>query len=313
MPEFPCARLLRSGDVPMLRSPTMEPSRSGMLHLVPVPIGNPRDITLRALDVLRSGAIVVAEDTRHFRTLAAAHGIEARATSLHEHNEAVRIPEILGRLAGGEDVALVSDAGTPLISDPGYRLAAAAIRAGIAVTALPGPSAVTTALSASGLPPIPFRFCGFPPRTASARRSFFGALRDEPATLVCFEAPHRLLATLRDALAELGDREACLARNLTKPHERYQRGLVSALVEALASEGTVRGECTLLVAGAGPSRETGAEREVARALDLLLEADAPPRMVQAFLVGWFGLSHRGAYQLAHRRRRSDGARTQELP
>jgi 16S rRNA (cytidine1402-2'-O)-methyltransferase len=282
---------------PMLRSQAMAASRSGTLHLVPVPIGNPRDITLRALDVLRSGALIVAEDTRHFRTLAAAHGIAARATSLHEHNEAARIPELLARLEAGSDVALVSDAGTPVISDPGYRLTAAALQAGIPVTALPGASAVTTAVSASGLPPIPFRFCGFPPRTAGARRGFFAALRDEPATLVCFEAPHRLLATLRDALGELGDRDACLARNLTKPHERYQRGPLSALIASLAAEETVRGECTLLVAGeAGGATGAG---EAERVAAILAGAGAPPRAVQALLTGWMGLSRRAAYQIAH--------------
>lgn len=285
----------------------MVASRSGTLHLVPVPIGNPRDITLRALDVLRSGALIVAEDTRHFRTLAAAHGISARATSLHERNEAARIPELLARLAAGADVALVSDAGTPVISDPGYRLTVAALRAQIPVTALPGASAVTTAVSASGLPPIPFRFCGFPPRTASARRRFFEALRDEAATLVCFEAPHRLLATLRDALGELGDREACLARNMTKPHERYQRGPLAGLIAALGAEETVRGECTVIIAGSGDggARTARAADEAERVAAILAAAGAPPRAVQALLTDWLGLSRRAAYEIAHRRRNAD--------
>jgi 16S rRNA (cytidine1402-2'-O)-methyltransferase len=286
---------------PMLRSLAMAASRSGTLHLVPVPIGNPRDITLRALDVLRSGALIVAEDTRHFRTLAAAHGITARPTSLHEHNEAARVPELLARLEAGTDVVLVSDAGTPVISDPGFRLTVAALRAGVPVTALPGASAVTTALSASGLPPIPFRFCGFPPRAGGARRRFFAALRGEAATLVCFEAPHRLLATLRDALGELGEREACLARNLTKPHERYQRGPLSALAAGLATEETVRGECTLLIAGVGSGDEqrAGAVGDAERVADILAGAGAPPRAVQALLTGWLGLSRRAAYEIAH--------------
>ncbi len=197
---------------------------AGTLYLVPVPIGNPDDLTIRGRATLKSVAVVAAEDTRHFATLARHHGIEARAVSYHDHNEEARSRELVERLRSGDDVALVSDAGTPLVSDPGYRLVRAAIDAGIAVTSLPGASAVTTALAASGLPPHPFRFIGFLPRAAAARRAALEGLRDEEATLVAFEAPRRLLAALRDAHAGLGDREACLARNLTKPHERYQRG-----------------------------------------------------------------------------------------
>ncbi len=218
--------------------------------IVAIPIGNPDDITLRALQTLRTVDVVAAEDTRHFATLARHHGIDARAVSYHDHNEESRTRELVGRLQAGEDVALVSDAGTPLVSDPGYRLVRAAIDAGMTVTSLPGPSAVTTALAASGLPPHPFRFLGFLPRTAAARRSALEALRGDEATLIAFEAPRRLVAALRDALAVLGDRPACLARNLTKPHERYQRGPLSRLLAELEAEGEVRGECTLLIGGA---------------------------------------------------------------
>ncbi|MBA4170994.1 MAG: 16S rRNA (cytidine(1402)-2'-O)-methyltransferase, partial [Chloroflexi bacterium] len=162
---------------------------SGTLHLVAVPIGNPDDLSSRARAALHEVAVVAAEDTRHFATLARHHGIETRAVSYHDHNEETRTRELLARLQAGEDVALVSDAGTPLVSDPGYRLVRAAIEAEITITSLPGASAVTTALAASGLPPHPFRFLGFLPRTSAARRATFAAVTQDAATLIAFEAP----------------------------------------------------------------------------------------------------------------------------
>ena len=273
----------------------------GTLYLVAVPIGNPDDLSPRARDILRAAAVVAAEDTRHFATLARHHGLAPRALSYHDHNEAGRTAGLLERLRAGEDVALVTDAGTPLISDPGYRLVRAAIEAGIGVTSVPGASAVTTALAASGLPPQPFRFVGFLPRTAAARRAVLASLADDPATLVAFEAPRRLTATLRDALSTLGDRPACLARNLTKPHERYQRGTLSQLVAELEAEGEVRGEATILVGGATSAPDTNDEAEAdAR---LLLQGGAPGRAVQALLVERRGLSRRAAYDLVLRLRR----------
>lgn len=274
---------------------------SGSLYLVPVPLGNPDDLTLRARQVLGSVAVVAAEDTRHFATLARHHGIQARAVSYHDHNEEARSRELLERLQAGEDVALVSDAGTPLVSDPGYRLVRAAIDAGVAVTSLPGASAVTTALAASGLPPHPFRFIGFLPRGAAGRRATFESLRAEEATVIAFEAPHRLVAALRDALSVLGDRPACLARNLTKRHERYQRGPLSALISELEAEGEVRGECTLLFGGA-TDRLVASEDAEADAR-LLLGAGAPARAVQELLVARHGLPKRDAYALVLRLRR----------
>ena len=275
---------------------------SGTLHLVAVPIGNPADVTLRALDTLRTADLVAVEDTRHFATLARAHAIRARTISLHEHNEAGRIPDLLARLREGADVALVSDAGTPLLSDPGYRLVSAALAEGIAVTSLPGASAITTALAAAGLPPVPFRFCGFPPRAAGARRAFYAALSAEAATLVLFEAPHRLLASVADARAALGNRPACLARNLTKAHERYQRGGLDELVTALSTEEVIRGECTLVIGGADNDAAGGADEQAMaeRAAAVLLGEGAPPRAVVALLTSVLGLPRRRAYGLAHR-------------
>ncbi|HET9416178.1 MAG TPA: 16S rRNA (cytidine(1402)-2'-O)-methyltransferase [Candidatus Limnocylindria bacterium] len=281
--------------------PSIDPT--GTLHLVAVPIGNPADISLRALEVLRSVSIVAAEDTRHFTTLARHHGIDAPTLSYHDHNEQARVPQLLARLAAGEDVALVSDAGTPLVSDPGYRLVRAVIDAGIGLTVVPGPSAVATALAGSGLPPHPYRFLGFLPRTAAARRAALERVATDEATLIAFEAPRRLADALRDVHAVLGDRPACLARNLTKAHERWQRGPLSELIAELEAEGDVRGECTIVVGGAEAGAATAADAEAdAR---LLMEGGAPARAVQDLLTRRYGLAKRDAYALVLRLR--DGA------
>ncbi|HJP72220.1 MAG TPA: 16S rRNA (cytidine(1402)-2'-O)-methyltransferase [Candidatus Limnocylindria bacterium] len=273
---------------------------SGTLFVVAVPIGNPDDLSLRARETLRSVAIVAAEDTRHFATLARHHGIGTRAVSYHDHNEEARSRELIGRLEAGDDVALVSDAGTPLVSDPGYRLVRAAIDAGVPITSVPGPSAVTTALAVSGLSPHPFLFLGFLPRASAARRGALAEVAKVNATLVAFEAPRRLADALRDALAVLGDRPACLARNLTKPHERYQRGVLSELIAELEAEGEVRGECTMLIGGASAQSRLTLEAEADA--HLLLDGGAPPRAIQDLLTQRHGLAKRDAYALVLRLR-----------
>lgn len=277
---------------------------SGTLHLVAVPIGNPDDITLRALATLRAVAVVAAEDTRHFATLARHHDLATRAVSYHDHNETSRSRELLERLRAGDDVALVSDAGTPLVSDPGYRLVRAALAEGIAVTSVPGPSAVTAALVASGLPPHPFRFIGFLPRTSAARRAALEAVGDDPATLVAFEAPRRLVAAMGDARRVLGDRPACVARNLTKPHERWMRGTLSelqgALEEETVTDGEVRGEATVVIGGADRAAAAGASAE--EDAEALLVAGTPSRAVQDLLVRRHGMAKRDAYALVLRLR-----------
>lgn len=273
---------------------------SGTLFVVAVPIGNPDDLSGRARETLQNVAVVAAEDTRHFATLARHHGMETRAISYHDHNEDARARELIQRLQAGEDIALVSDAGTPLVSDPGYRLVRAAIDAGVTVTSLPGASAVTTALAASGLPPHPFKFLGFLPRTAAARRSSLETVAHDSATLVAFEAPRRLTDALRDALTVLGDRPACLARNLTKPHERYQRGRLSELIDALEVEDDVRGESTLVIGGA-TEREAAIAAAEADAR-LLLAHDTPARAIQELLIARHGMAKRDAYALVLRLR-----------
>ena len=238
---------------------------SGTLFLVPTPIGNLGDMTPRAVEVLRGAAIVAAEDTRRARTLLRALGVEARLLSYYDFNERSRSPELLAALAAGRDVALITDAGTPLVNDPGYRIVADAIAAGTRVSPLPGPSAVVTALIGSGLPVNRFCYVGFLPRKADARRAVIETLAGRPDTMILFEAPHRLLDTLADLREVLGDRQAALARNLTKPDEEYLRGTLSAVTAELAGRGDVRGEYTVLVAGA-PERDTTAGEDLAAAL-----------------------------------------------
>lgn len=226
----------------------------GQLYICGTPIGNLEDITLRALRVLREVSLIAAEDTRHTRKLLAHFGISTPVVSLHEHNEAQRTPQILERLMKGESVALVSDAGMPLIQDPGQGLVRAAAAAGIPITVIPGPTALVAALAGSGLPTDRFAFEGFLPREARRRRAHLEALKDDPRTLVFYEAPHRLQAALADMLAVLGDRPACIARELTKVHEEWQRDSLSGLVRQWAGR-TPQGEFVIVVAGASPHED----------------------------------------------------------
>lgn len=225
----------------------MSASAHGILYLVATPIGNLEDITLRALRVLKSADLVAAEDTRHTAKLLTHYDIRTPTTSLHEHNEHEKVPALVARLLAGATIALVTDAGTPSVSDPGFRLASAAVAAGVRVEAIPGASAVLTALVGSGLPTDGFVFAGFPPPRSAARKAWFAALAAERRTLVLFEAPHRIEASLRDALETFGDRQVAVARELTKLHENWVRGPISA---ALAQLGPVRGEYTVVIAGA---------------------------------------------------------------
>jgi len=223
---------------------------TGRLFVVATPIGNLDDVSARAIEVLNSVAGIAAEDTRRTRKLLARFSIGTPLLSYHEHNEATAARRIVDRINDGSDVALVSDAGTPLVSDPGYRLVSLCAREGIEVVAVPGPSAVAAALSVAGLPPHPFYFAGFLPRRQSARRRALESLADLPCTTVFYESPHRVAKSLLDMLEVLGDRPAALARELTKVHEEVLRGSLSELA-ARAGEAPLRGEMVILVAGSG--------------------------------------------------------------
>jgi 16S rRNA (cytidine1402-2'-O)-methyltransferase len=226
------------------------------LHVVATPIGNLEDVTLRALRVLREADLLLAEDTRRTRILLDRHGISAKPVSLHAHNEAARIARALAVLDAGGSVALVSDAGTPLVSDPGARLVAAAADAGHAVVPVPGASALLAALVAAALPAERFSFVGFLPRKASARDALLASLAAREDALVFFESPKRVAATLARLCGVLGDRPACVARELTKRHEELARGMLSELAQRFA-EGA-RGEVTIVVAGAAPGAAVAA-------------------------------------------------------
>lgn len=223
----------------------------GILYLVATPIGNLEDITARALRVLRTVSLIAAEDTRHTRGLLTHFDIHTPLTSYFEHNKLSKLDSILAALEAG-DVALVSDAGMPALSDPGYELVRAALEAGHAVIPIPGPSALTAALAASGLPTDAFVYVGFLPRKDGERRRLLESLRAQPRTLVAFESPHRLLDSLESIRETLGDRRVAVARELTKMFEEIFRGTVSEAHAHFAAKG-VAGEITLVIAGAAES------------------------------------------------------------
>jgi 16S rRNA (cytidine1402-2'-O)-methyltransferase len=220
---------------------------TGRLFVVATPIGNLEDFTYRAVRVLKEAAVIACEDTRQSRKLLDHYSIDRPMVSYHEHNEAERSVELVSRMLAGESVALISDAGMPLVSDPGYRLVHAAVAAGVTVEPVPGPSAVMAALAASGLPTDAFRFCGFLPAKPGQRQHFLESLIVEEATLVFFEAPHRILETLEDLQAIMPDRPVVFARELTKLHEEFLRGTAAELREILVQREVIRGEITLLV------------------------------------------------------------------
>jgi 16S rRNA (cytidine1402-2'-O)-methyltransferase len=216
----------------------------GTLFVVATPIGNLEDITVRALRVLREVSVIAAEDTRRTAHLLARHAIATPTTSLHEHNEVRKTPSLIARLQAGDAIALVSDAGTPTVSDPGGRLIRAAIDGGIRVEPIPGPSAVLAALAASGLPTDSFLFLGFPPTRAKDRKLWFARLKVAGGTVVFFEAPHRIRRTLKDLQGTVGDCDVAIGRELTKTHEQLVRGPINMVLETLTEE---RGEFTVVV------------------------------------------------------------------
>jgi len=308
----------------------------GRLDVVATPIGNLADLTPRAREALAGADLVAAEDTRHTGALLRVLGIQAHLQSLHDYNESARVQELIERMQSGSIVALVSDAGTPLVSDPGYALVRAAAAQGIPVRAIPGPSALTAALSIAGLPTDRFVFEGFLPARAAARRARLLALAAEPRTLVFFEAPHRIAATLRDLAALLGsERRAVIARELTKVHESAHRGELGVLLSSLDAEPNMaRGEITLIVAGASdefaaqeradpqadaqPDGDVGSGRAgqaaqaahaaenprralLGQALRLLL-AELPPARAAAIAAQLTGIPRREVYALAQRLR-----------
>jgi 16S rRNA (cytidine1402-2'-O)-methyltransferase len=278
----------------------------GRLQVIATPIGNLADLSARAREALAQADVIAAEDTRHTGALLRTIGIARPLLSLHEHNESPRAAALLARLAAGENIALVSDAGTPLLSDPGFELVRRAVQAGFEVQAIPGPSAITTALSLAGLPTDRFCFEGFLPSRARERRAALAALANESRTLVFFEAPHRIVAALADLAAELGaERQAVVARELTKAHETVYRGTLGELAaRAQAEPNFARGEITLVVRGAASVAGDVDPQLLRRAVQLLVK-ELPPGRAAAIAAELTGATRAAAYALAVRGQAAD--------
>jgi 16S rRNA (cytidine1402-2'-O)-methyltransferase len=283
--------------------------RAGRLEVIATPIGNLGDLSARARERLAAADVIAAEDTR--RTLALLHslGVARPVLSLHEHNELQRVEELLARLEAGEIVALVSDAGTPLLSDPGAELVRRAAEAGFDITTVPGPSAIIAALSIAGLPTQPFCFEGFLPANERERRVRLKQLASEARTLVLFEAPHRIVASLADLAMIFGaERRAAAARELTKAHETIYRGTLAELAQrARAEDNFQRGEITLVVQGAPPASAT-VDLELLRRTVELLSRELPPGKVASLAAQLTGASRSEAYELALRVKSDRGPR-----
>jgi 16S rRNA (cytidine1402-2'-O)-methyltransferase len=278
----------------------------GTLFVVATPIGNLEDITGRALRVLREASIIAAEDTRRTAHLLARYAITTPTTSLHEHNEAQKSASLVARLERGENVALVSDAGTPTISDPGSRLIKAAIEAGFRVESAPGPNAAISALAVSGLPSESFSFLGFPPARSKARSEWFERARMIAGTIVFYEAPHRIQETLRELLEEVGDCRVVVCRELTKKHEELVRGPISEVLPKIAHP---IGEFTV-VAHIGQSTENGLQRPPEPALilaefgDLTKTTKSPRRAIISMLAKRHKLGANAIYEIIETAKRS---------
>ena len=275
-------------------------SKPGVLWLVATPIGNLGDLPPRALEVLRSVAAIAAEDTRHARPLLQRFGVSTPLLAYHEHNERTQAPQLLARLLAGESLALISDAGTPLLSDPGFQLVSGARAAGVPVSAVPGPCAAIVALSVSGLPSDRFVFEGFLPSKRGARRAHLAALAQETRTLVCYEAKHRIVETLLDLAEAFGsERRAAIARELTKLHETVLWGSLAELGARVQADAEQQlGEFVLVVEGApAMDAEVRVEREGARVLHLLM-AELPASRAARLAAEITGAPRNALYRLA---------------
>jgi len=290
----------------MSNSPNSHPANGhphGTLYLVGTPIGNLEDISLRALRILKEVGLIACEDTRQTQKLLNHYGIEKRTTSYHEHNELTRAAELIMQLEQGQSIALVTDAGTPGISDPGYRLVALAIRHRIPVVPIPGPSAFLSALVASGLPTDSFRFGGFLPAKSGQRRAMFESIRNSPRTQIFYEAPHRIVAALEDLVDVLGpQRHVVIAREVTKLHEEFLRLKAAEALAELKARPEIRGEITLLVGKAEEQGQPVIEQKNARARvhDLMQQEKLDQREAMKRVAKEMGLSKSEVYRKLQR-------------
>ena len=287
---------MQERSAPPPDTPTL---RKGTLYLVATPIGNLEDITVRALRLLGEADLIACEDTRHTAKLLNHYGIRKPTVSYHQHNEASRADELLKRLQQGAQIVLVSDAGTPTVSDPGHRLVSLCLENQIPVVPIPGPSAVVAALAASGLPSEEFLFVGFLPSRSAARREILDNLAKENHTLVLYEAPHRLVDTLSDALESLGRRQAVIAREMTKIHEEFLRGDLAELLVRVQQR-QIRGEITLLIGPPLPGTETNYELSAAplreRVEQIMREREIDRKAALKVAARERGLTKREAYK-----------------
>lgn len=269
----------------------------GTLYVVATPIGHKDDITVRALKVLAGVDIVAAEDTRHTGRMLSFYKISSQLISYHEHNEAERTLQLVEKLQNGASVALVSDAGTPSVSDPGYRLICASIQAGVRIVPIPGVSAAITALSVSGLPTDAFIFLGFPPKKQTRRTAFLKEFENETRTLIFYESPKRLMMFLNDALMILGDRFTVLSREMTKKYEEFIRGPISTVLSALSDRKEIKGECTLIFEGKNKKKEDfsgSVENSISEYLSGSTESSGD---LSRKIASKFGISRKKAYEL----------------
>lgn len=271
--------------------------KKGKLYVVATPIGNRDDITLRALKILQQVDLIAAEDTRKSGRFLAHHGIKSQLVSYHEHNETKRTPRLVEKLLAGTSIALISNAGTPSVSDPGFRLITAAIEHKIVVTPIPGVTAATAAMSVSGLASDSFMFVGFAPKKKGKRIKFLKSMGNRSESLVFYESPKRIISLMEDIIACLGDRYAMLAREMTKLHEEFIRGTLSHILNVIGSRSTVKGECTLLVAGSDQTDEMDIQN-VKTVLEAALENETGSLSEVARQIAQkFGLPKKTVYDL----------------
>lgn len=273
-------------------------SSYGKLYLVATPIGNLQDASTRMLETLEEVDYIAAEDTRNTGRLLDYFDISTKLISFHDHNSRARIPEIIALLKEGYDLAQVSDAGLPCISDPGHDLVKVAIAENIIVVSVPGPSAGISALIASGLAPQPHIFFGFLPRKKGQQKDFFESKKTYPETQIFYESPHRVKSTLENMLEVYGDRQVVLVRELTKIYEEYQRGLISELLEAIGDE-PLKGECLLIVDGASEEKAEKSEEELLAEIDFLIETGSQKSKAIKEVAKKYGLNKSDLYSTYH--------------
>jgi 16S rRNA (cytidine1402-2'-O)-methyltransferase len=269
----------------------------GALYVVATPIGNIEDITLRALRVLSNVDMVAAEDTRLTGRMLSQYQISSPLISYHDYNEAERAPQFIQKLQEGVSIALVSDAGTPSVSDPGYRLICAAIQSGVKVIPVPGVSAAIAALSVSGLPTDAFMFLGFPPKKQVRRMALLKDIESEARTLIFYESPKRVLSFLNDALAVLGDRSGVVCREMTKRYEEFVRGSISEIMSDLSGRREIKGECTLVISGKNKDNPLSSEFLESTVSEFLMHASESPGELARKIALKFGIPRKTAYQM----------------